>query len=213
MAKKLPDPPDLTNVEPLTRALDPGTSIYRIHSLRFHATGFNPGLGRGRFHPFADRRGRQVPTMYGSSSLDGALSETVFHSVPVRGRNRAIRRSTLRHLALSIVTPERALTLVRLHGHGLRRLRVTRRELIETEADEYPNTIRWASALHRADAQFDGLEWVSRQHDTSRALVLFGDRVTEAELTRTDGPIPLGWAHGFQEVQRAAEEAQILIIE
>lgn len=213
MSSEGPVPPPPASLLPLAVHLEPGTPIFRVHHGRFGAAGFNPGLGRGRFHPLEDRRGRTVPTLYGSDSLDGALSETVFHHVPVRGAGRAVRRSALRPLVLSVLAPRRRLTLVQLHGHGLRRLGVRREELIGTEAAQYPRTVRWAAALHAAGPWFAGLEWVSRQHDTSLAFLLFGDRVGERDLELLEKPSPLGWGRGFEEVQRAAEAAGILIVE
>lgn len=184
----------------------------RCHDIRFGATEFNPGLGQGRFHPIRRPDGAIVPTLYGSDTFDGALSETLFHGVPVRGPGRAIPRTALLALVVSTVAPRRDLALAQLHGHGLRRLGVSRRELIESEADQYPATRRWAEALYRGLGKLDGLVWVARQHDTSRALVLFGDRVGRGDLEVVEPPLPLAWGPGFDEVQRAAEEAGILVI-
>jgi len=55
-----------------------GHGIVRCHDSRFGATELNPGLGRGRFHPFRDSLGAVVPTLYGASSLDGSLAESVW---------------------------------------------------------------------------------------------------------------------------------------
>ena len=50
---------------------------------------FNPGVDAAgalrnptRFAPIRDRKGRVVPYLYGGSSLDCAIFETVFHNVP-----------------------------------------------------------------------------------------------------------------------------------
>jgi hypothetical protein len=169
-------------------------------------------MGLGRFHPFADRGGHGVPTIYGSSTLDGALSETLFHNVPVRGPRKAIRRSSLTAMLVSVLVPLRDLTLVQLHGHGLRRLEVSRAELIESDSAHYPQTVHWARALHAASDRIDGLVWVSRQHDTAFALVLFGDRVRRVDLDVVEPPLPLYLGAGFDEVQRAAGEAGIIIL-
>ncbi len=37
--------------------------IWRCHGSKLGAGEFNPGLGRGRFHPFVDGEGVPVPTM------------------------------------------------------------------------------------------------------------------------------------------------------
>ena len=186
--------------------------MLRCHHSRFGATELNPGLGGGRFHPLHTTEGAPVSTLYGSDTPDGALSETVFHDVPVRGSGRAIRQATLRGLLLSTLAPRRDLRLAQLHGHGLRRVGVSRNELIECEAAGYARTRRWAEALHRCPAEPDGLIWVSRQHDTSRAVVLFGDRVDRDNLEVSQPPVPLAWGPGLDRVHEAAEAAGILVI-
>lgn len=205
---RLPDPPDPSTLDPLLETWARGGRIVRCHRSVFGATEFNPGFGRGRFHPFGD-----VPTLYGAGSLDGALSETVFHDVPIRGASRCILRSSLKTMLVSVLAPRRDLQLVQLHGYGLRRLGTSRAELVESGADQYGQTARWAEALHDCGDGIDGLVWVSRQHDTSLALVLFGDRVRRADLEVIEPPLPLYLGAGFEEVQRAAEQAEITVAE
>ncbi len=185
--------------------------MLRCHDSRFGATEFNPGLGDGRFHPMADEEGRSIPTLYASTTPNGALSETVFHNVPIRGPRRRIRLPTLRSLMLSTLTPRRDLQLAQLHGHGLRRLQVSRRDLVESEASQYAWTRRWGESIHRS-RDVDGLVWVSRQHDTSFAAVLFGDRVARDDLEVLEPPLPLAWGPGLERVWQAAEAADILVV-
>lgn len=213
MSTSLPFPPDPSALDPLLQIWEKGRPWLRCHNVAFGATEFNPGLGRGRFHPFSDPDGHPVPTLYGASDLDGALSETIFHAVPIRGDRRAIRSSALVPMVASKLIANRDLVLAQLLGHGLRRLEVLRSELIDSEMDAYPRTVLWAQALHRSRPCIDGLIWVSRQFDTAQALVVFGDRVRRADLTVEEPPLALAVVPGFSEVQRAAEEAGILIIE
>ncbi len=154
-----------------------------------------------------------MSVLYGSDTKDGALAETVFHAVPARGAQKTVRRSSLRPMLLSALTVHRDLRLIQLHGYGLRRLGITRAQLIDSEADAYPVTTRWASALHALCVDADGLVWISRQHDTSRSLVLFGDRVDRASLSIDEVPLPLALGAGFEMVQAAAEKAGITILE
>jgi hypothetical protein len=185
----------------------------RCHDSRFGATEFNPGFGRGRFHPFQDAQGVAVLTLYGASGLMGALSESIFHQIPVRGPVRAIRRSTLRPMQVSVLAPGRDLKLVQLYDFGLRRLEVSRVELIDSEAAHYPRTAAWAAALHAWSGEVDGLVWVSRLHDTAFALVLFGDRVARRDLEVVEPPLPIFLGEGLARVQEAAEQAKITILE
>ncbi len=190
-----------------------GREIVRCHDSRFGATEFNPGFGHGRFHPFRDFRGEVVPTLYGANSLDGSLSESIFHNVPVRGPGKAIRRSALKPLQVSIIAPRRELALIQLHGHGLGRIGVSRAGLIDSEARSYERTAAWAATLHARREGADGLIWVSRKFDTSFALVLFGDRVARGDLEVVQPPLPLFLGDGYAEVQRVAEQLGITILE
>ncbi len=133
--------------------------------------------------------------------------------MPIRGASRAVRRTALRPLVLSTVAPRRALRLVQLYGAGLRRLEVRREELIDCEADRYAETLAWAAALHGSVERPDGLIWVSRQHDTSRSLVLFGDRVAAGDLAVVEPAVPLYLGIGFERVQQTAEGAEIVILQ
>lgn len=211
MSSDLPVP-DPAALDPLTQSWPQDRQIIRCHDSRFGATEFNPGFGSGRFHPFKDRAGRAVPTLYGASSLDGAFSETIFHGVSIRGPGRIVRRGSLKPMLVSTLASVRDLTLVQLHGYGLRRLGISRAELIETDSDRYGETVRWAQALHDRDESVDGLIWVSRQHDTSSALVLFGDRVQRKHLRVIEPPLPLYVDPGFDLVERAAETAGISVV-
>jgi hypothetical protein len=167
----------------------------------------------GRFHPFLNPHGKIVPTLYAADHLDGALSETVFHGVPVRGPAKKISRVALRSMVISSLTCERDLILVQLFGFGLRRLGCSRLELIEAPREQYSRTAAWAQALHACDRRIDGLIWVSRQNDGTRSLVLFGDRVPSSMLRVTRPPLPLDTGPGHDEVCRLADEAGILIFE
>jgi hypothetical protein len=208
---KVPEPSDLP--EPLYETWAGGSLIRRCHDSRFGATEFNPGAGSGRFHPFLNAAGAAVPTLYGSDTYDGAFSETIFHDVPVRGAGRAILRSMLRPMLVSTIAVNRDLKLIQLHGFGLRRLGVTRAQLIDSEAEAYSVTTRWARVLHDENPSVDGLVWMSRQHDTSRAFVLFGSRVDRSLLSVAEVPVPLAIGVGFDKVQAAAEQAGITIVE
>jgi len=203
-------PPDLPQPNlVLWRANRP---IYRVHHVRYGPTEFNPGAGNGRFHPIRSRGTTPIPTIYGSSSIDGALSETVFHDVPVSGPAKRISQSVLIPLLLCTLVSKRNLRLIELKGHGLSKLRVTRLQLIDTDADRYATTRRWAEALYEREPAADGLIWMSRQHDASEAVVLFGSRVARGELQVIEAPRSLyPPSTGWLEVVRAAEEAGITI--
>lgn len=152
-----------------------------------------------------------VPTLYGASTLEGALSESIFHNVPLHGPLRSIRRSVLRPMQVSTLAPRRDLRLIQLHDFGLGRLGISRIELID--AEDYSSTVPWAAAFHAWSGEVDGLVWVSRLHDTAFALVLFGDRVARTDLVVVDPPLAIFLGEGFSQVEDAAEKAKITILE
>ncbi len=188
-----------------------GASLYRVHPDRRSPHAFNPGTGgdRGRFHPLRNASGRLVPTLYAADSIDGALSETVLHSVFAGG---VILRSRLEGQCLTRIELTRDILVADLSGHGLRRLGLTRGQLLDCGASHYAETARWAEAIHRSDDSLHGMVWVSRQFDTATALLAFGDRLQDCDV-RCGPSRPLDGGRGYRLVQDAAAAAAIAIVE
>jgi len=160
--------------------------LVRIHRSTYRATEFNPGFGPGgRFSPIR-HDAVTIPTLYGSSSFDGAISETLFHDLPLTGEKR-LAESALRAIVASTIAPRRPLRLVQLRGFGLQKLGFTRAELIDSNADRYPMTGELASRLY-AESDCDGLIWMARHHDMSENVVLFWGRVAPDELEVIGAP-------------------------
>lgn len=212
-AGSCPDPENASALDPLIEIWPRGRSLIRCHNLWFAPREFNPGLGSGRFHPLRDLTGHPVPTLYAADQVEGALSETIFHDIPIRGPLKSIPLWRLERLGVSSLSPLRDLTLAQLYGLGLHRLGIAREELIASPAAEYPRTVLWAQALHAHHPDLNGLIWVSRQNDACRCLVLFGDRVGERDLQVVRRPVPLTSDEGFAYVQTAAQAAGITIID
>jgi hypothetical protein len=208
-------PADVATLDPLLCTWPAGQQFHRCYDIDWGAREFYAGTAtrRGRFHPI-EPKGVQdpLPVLYGASDVDGALSETVFHDVPVRGTKHVPYAMLLHRLVVALV-PRRDLTLVDLTSPGLRRLELTHRELIDSDPRSYRATASWAEALHDHPAQPDGLLWVSRQHNTSTALVLFGDRVPLEDLTAAPDAVPLtlGAGEGLAAVCLAANRAGITV--
>jgi hypothetical protein len=73
-------------------------------------------------------------------------------------------------------------------------------------------TREWAAAFHDGLDDADGLIWMSRQHDSSEAMVLFGNTVKRDDLEVIAPPRSLftpssGWHDGLV----AAEAAGITV--
>jgi hypothetical protein len=176
-----PTPPPARS--PAIVALGPRT-IWRVHRQEFRAAQFHPGgQSDARFSPLHDVHRRPIPTLYGASTLDGALMETIFHDIPTPPDGYILDLERLREarLVVSRLRPTRSLRLVDLSTKGLRRLGLARTDLIDTPVDAYALTRRWAEWLH-AHTTARGLVWTSRQDDEAKALVLFGDRIVESAL-------------------------------
>ncbi len=210
---RVPDVPDPMS-EPRVHPWPAGKPIVRCHDIKMGATEFNTSTVSRRFRPVSSTDG-VVPTIYGAESNAGALSETVFHDVPIRGPARRIQRKSLIHMVLSTVVATRELRLVELHGTGLGRLGVTHAELIETSASQYPRTALWAQALHDRSDSFDGLVWRSRQFNDSLALMLWGDRVSrfdDLQFHPDESPLPLIGGLGLEMVLELADASGITVI-
>lgn len=81
-----------------------------------------------------------------------------------------------------MLLPATDLVLAGLSNVALRKLGVPRAQLIDTEKDCYPQTRRWAEAIHARAAKIRGLCWTSRQDDRALAIMLFGDRIVAKTL-------------------------------
>lgn len=208
----LPPPPNPARLDPLVIRRDPGT-LFRVHRASRGSATFNPGLGDpSRFAPLRDGA-RMVPTMYAAETVDAALSESVFHDVPVRGPGKRIIVARLSGMVLSPIAVDDPLDLVDLAGPGLTRLGLRRAELIDTGRGAYPDTVRWALALHDCPRAPAGITWMSRHDDRARATLIFGDRVKPLAFSlRTPVPIPLWTGDGLDLVLDFADRAGIDVI-
>lgn len=176
-------PPHLP-LDPLFEDWPVGEVIHVIHDTAFPPESFNPGVdGAGaprkptRFAPIRDLHGTVVPYLYGGSTLDCAIFETVFHNVPIDAPVKFVDLDDFAERGYGQLVPQRPLRLVDLTTDGLHRLKVPKEELIASPARDYLDTARWAEAIHHQCVDVDGLFWMSRQRDMDRAVVLFGDRV------------------------------------
>lgn len=176
-----PAPPTSLHVT-LTR-LDRGHILHRVHQNQYRANQFNPGVqGNARFSPIRNDCGQPIPTLYGGTTIECALMETVFHDVPHTAGFKSFDKSKLTGQVHSTVKVTQSLQIADLASVPLRKLGITRKQLIDTEKDQYPATRRWAEAIHSQCPHAQGLSWVSRQDDSARAVVLFGDRIPQNVL-------------------------------
>lgn len=177
----VPVPPAVLHVTPTTWPR--GRPIHRVHLVRYAADGFNRGRkGNARFSPIVDASGATIPTLYGGSTFDCAAMETVFHDVPFAPGLKTFDKRKLVGQIHSVLLPATALVLADLSNVALRKLGVPRAQLIDTEKDCYPETRKWAEAIHARAVKIQGLCWTSRQDDRALAIMLFGDRIIAKTL-------------------------------
>jgi hypothetical protein len=100
---RVPDVPDPLP-GPRVHTWPVGEPIVRCHHISMGATEFNTSNVSRRFRPVMSG-GEIVPTLYGADLPNGALSETVFHDVPVRGGGRRVQRKALVPMVRSTVIP------------------------------------------------------------------------------------------------------------
>ena len=178
-------PPPPAPFDALDHTLPMGSELHRVHGERRDANVFNPGRGRPtRFAPLSigpEQADRFVPTLYAAASAEAAVCESILHDVPLSGGS--LPAASYAPYAETTLELQRDLRLAKLMGDGLRRLGVTPQQLTATNGDVYDRTVGWARAAHAAG--FDGMAWMSARHNTSEAYVLFGDRVTAADLVVT----------------------------
>lgn len=153
------------------------TSLHRIHPSRFGPDAFNPGFGHARFSPFSGQTGSQVPTLYAADTLPGAMMESIFHDVSLIPAAKTYHQDKLKGQVMSELVTTQSLPLVDLSSVSLKKMGLERQQLIDTEAIHYPVTQQWAQVLHAQNPDVVGLSWISRQDDTCRAYMFFGDRV------------------------------------
>jgi hypothetical protein len=168
----VPDPPQPFDPEPI--GLPAGETVFRVHNKNRDGHEFNPGVGRPtRFAFFGDPI---VPVLYGAATERAAIAETLLHDVPLTGGQ--LTQSAYRDRRMSQLTTNRDLRLASMMGLALRRLGVIADQVTTTAAAHYDRTVLWAQAAHGAG--FDGLVHMSRQCNSDRAYVFFGDRADDA---------------------------------
>ena len=209
-ASPVPHPPAHLQA-PNVVALTAGELLHRIHGRQFDGNGFNPCRGGPtRFAPIRDGRGRCIPSLYAASTVEAAIYETILHDIPLGMARKSVPSGAIagrRHTTLIL---RRALHLASLRAPDLVKWRVRRETLIGSLPTQYGRTALWAKAVHDQFGEIDGLVWTSNLCDPDTALLLFGDRVSAADLMVT------GMREGsdgsfLRDVREAARRSDILI--
>jgi hypothetical protein len=201
--------PSLPN-PPLVEMLPAGTEFWRAYT-NYGPISFNPGKGPpSRFGPM-EVHGMTASTMYAGETKAAAISETVFHDVPVRGPARRVSQARLVGWYLHLLICTRDLQIARLRGPGLGRLGTTHGELVESPSSEYLYTAAWGEAVLESTKGLDGLSWTSRQDSTAAAFLFVDVGDALDAYAPLGGPQRLDAGAGRWLVDRLASDAGILI--
>lgn len=195
-------------IDPLIEGWAAGRAIHRVHGPDRQATSFSPGpRPLTRFAFFGEPI---VPVLYGAEGEEAAVAETLLHDLPTVGGRLVPER--YRGRVVSQVLPRRELRLAQLHGGGLRRLGARSTNLTDTTAAHYIRTVQWAAAIHK-DTDLDGIVWMSRQWNSQKAVVLFGDRVGSRELS-VDPTLGRSFAtpDGFEWLAALCQHLKVVVI-
>lgn len=166
-----------------TQTITKGTVLHRTHGSGFRPAQFNPCVGQPtRFAPFNAAAGACVPTLYAATSREAAAFETIFHDIEPTAAFKTVRLDVVEARSVSRIAPKRDLLVTGLFAPDLKAWGLNRGELIDTPKSTYGQTVLWAEAIHRARSDIDGLLWTSRQCDPDQCVILFGDRVGEADF-------------------------------
>jgi hypothetical protein len=160
-------------------------AIWRIHPARYRPTEFRSGRDAdARFNPILNAKNAVIPTWYGARTVACVMMETILHDVlaPPTGYILDIERLRDADLRISRLRCKRALSLVDLSSKRLKRIGLQRRDIIDTPVEEYVRSREWAVRL-RTETSPHGLLWTSRQDDEAKALVVFGDRISESAFS------------------------------
>lgn len=153
-----------------------------------------------------------MPALYAADGEAGALSERVFRNLPPTGvGNRHLLRADLRDFVVSRLVPQADLCLAQLHGHGPAVLGASPGDLFGP-ALFYPVTAAWAKAIRWGTPSAQGLVWMSRQDDTARAVILWGDRIGGGVLRAVGTPDPIDSGPGLHRVEAFAGGAGIVLV-
>jgi hypothetical protein len=206
-----PPVPAAAELDPLTAIWPAGKPLIRIYPADYGPLGFNPTTASARFRPIFDA-GAVVPTAYAGSDAETALAEGLLRGVDAIEAERKPRlfRKQVRDKRLAQIVASRELALARLNGSGLTKLGISRKQLIEIPAPDYPYTAGWAQAIYDCPTRFDGLLWTSHQNDSGSAVILWQGRVDPASELEEDGqPLALDNEPGLDLVREACLRAGI----
>lgn len=196
--------------------LPKGAVVHRFCALARPPNTFNPCRGEPtRFAPLfvTTATGRRcVPTLYIGETYEAAAFETVCRNLPPKPLRRQVFEIDLAECGHAQLLVNRDLILGPFFHQNLARIGQTRQSMIDTDATCYTETALWAAVVHQSFPTLDGLVWTSHQHDRDFACVLFGDRISEEDITPIGAVAPIDGGPGRDRIGEFAKEYEIDIV-
>jgi hypothetical protein len=170
---------------------EPAATWYRVHRFDVRTGHYGPVAfndtehGNARFSPLIDLQNNVViPTIYAAASPRAAIAEILLHDVPTPSTGHLYDWERDRTSQLHVSTIQLAtLNLVNMSATGLRAAGLSVADLFGGNAPDYPRTRAWALHIWRTLPQAQGLCWMSVRDNTSKVVVLFGDRVRPPHIS------------------------------
>jgi hypothetical protein len=162
-------------------------ALWRVYAQVHGPAGFN-GTNRGnaRFSPI-EHVGAIIPTMYLATSVQAALMETVLHDAPVPSAGFILTLEPAKEpRRISRLQSTMALQLADLSTVGLRRVGISRSDVVDSDKTHYPVTRQLATWIYANCPDVQGLAWTSRQDDSAQAIVLYEPRLAGGTLAILD---------------------------
>jgi hypothetical protein len=207
-----PAPPATVSVALSTETLRPDPDDFvRLHWRDNPALGFSIAKRGNRFDPLA-KPWETTQVLYAGTTLEVAIAETIlrWHG-QVKGPIVLSNEAHLRDRQVAKFRPSGALTFINATGLGLNPIQRavdqtvalpehapawTGRpapladDIFQCPPTEYASTQAWGAWFRSQCPDADGIQWVSRQFNIGRCLVLFDDRCN-GRLTQTGSSVDL----------------------
>ncbi|WP_240000775.1 MULTISPECIES: RES family NAD+ phosphorylase [unclassified Photorhabdus] len=183
----------------------------RIHRIKFKGIEFNPGIGNARFSPFKNN-GIFIPTIYGGENIGVAIMETILHDIPLNCSGIPVYLGKLDDLVRSQIIPRKDIKYVDINPRILKKWGIIQCQLVESEASDYHITRRWAAQIYHDNPDAQAIRWSSKQHG-GKAIIIFGDRVKEGDLSVSIESEPAATSKEVNEkLKDLADEMELVLV-
>lgn len=187
----IPDPATMRVGKERYVDLPADTLLHRLQPKIYGSDEYNPtSKGDARFSPIRDAAGDIIPTIYAAETFECAICKIILRSPdalltdPKTGMPtlQIVSPDDFKDYAHSELRTTQPLKLVDLTIAGQRRIGVDNNALLAGPKSSYPETRAWAEQIHASCPDAQGISYTSFQYGDDRAVVLFGDRVSDGAL-------------------------------